>query len=319
MSLAFLGCGKIVKTHSKLLRSIDSALPRFYASRSSDRAAAFSKEFGGAGSFGSYEEAIASEKITTCFICTPPDSHLDLAIRSFEAGKNVIVEKPPFFTVADFDRAAKAASAAGRKLLVAENYFYKPLALTLRSLLADNVIGRPLFIHINATKKQKTDNWRDDPELAGGGALFEGGIHWINFLANLGFGVDSIRGFRPGGPNGLDRSALAVLKYDNGAVATLSYSWEVPTIFQGLRISRIFGTEGSITFETNGIFVLVAGTKKRVILPGLSDISGYRAMLKDFATSLASGRDPAFTTDLARRDMVLLERAYATMNDPTDR
>ena len=87
-----------------------------------------------------------------------------------------------------------------------------------------------------------------------------------------------------------------------------------PTIFQGLRISRIFGTEGSITFETNGLFVIVSGTKKRVILPRLSDISGYRAMLEDFVDSLNSGRDAQFTTELARHDMVLLEQAYHTMN-----
>ncbi|MFV1980539.1 MAG: hypothetical protein ACC655_05235, partial [Rhodothermia bacterium] len=90
--------------------------------------------------------------------------------------------------------------------------------------------------------------------------------------------------------------------------------WEVPTIFQGLRISRVFGTRGSITFETNGLFVIVRGTKKRVILPGLSDISGYRAMLEDFVVSLNSDRDPKFSTELARNDMVLLDQAYQTMN-----
>ena len=91
----------------------------------------------------------------------------------------------------------------------------------------------------------------------------------------------------------------------------------MPTIFQGLRISRIFGTEGSITFETNGLFVIVSGRKKRVIVPGLSDISGYRAMLKDFVDSLASGREAQFSTEHARRDMELLEQAYQTMpHDP---
>ena len=94
----------------------------------------------------------------------------------------------------------------------------------------------------------------------------------------------------------------------------MSYSWEVPTIFQGLRISRIFGTMGSITFETNGLFVIVRGTKTRVILPGLSDISGYRAMLEDFVDSLNSGRDPKFSTELARQDVLLLDEAYKTMN-----
>ncbi len=139
----------------------------------------------------------------------------------------------------------------------------------------------------------------------------------MNFLANLGLEVESVTGHRPGEPSSLDRSALVVFQFSNHAVATLSYSWEVPTIFRGLRISRIFGTKGSITFETNGLFVIVRGTKKRVILPGLSDISGYRAMLQDFVHSLNTKQDPKFSTGLARRDMVLLDQAYQTMNHPS--
>jgi predicted dehydrogenase len=314
-SIAFLGCGNITRSHSKRLRSIDSGISRYYASRSAEKSAAFSRELKGAGSFGSYGEAIESDEIDTTFICTPPDSHLDLALRSLEAGKHIIVEKPPFFSLEDFDRVADMAAKAGRRFMVAENYFYKPLALTLRKLLAEEVVGTPLMIHINALKRQRTSGWRDDPERSGRGALFEGGIHWINFLANLGPTVDSITAFRPGEQTGLDRSAFVTIQYENQSVGTLSYSWEVPTIFQGLRISRIFGTAGSITFETNGLFVIVSGKRKRVILPGLSDISGYGAMLRDFVQGLTTNREPSFTTELARQDMLLLERAYASMND----
>lgn len=313
MNIVFLGCGQIARSHSKRLKSIAPRLPRFYASRSTQRAEAFSRDLGGAGSFGSYGSAIADPGIDVSFICTPPDSHLELALRSLESGKHVIVEKPPFLSVADFDRAAGAASSNGRRLLIAENYFYKPLAGVLRTLLAEEVVGRPLLIHINATKKQQTNDWRDDPSLAGGGALFEGGIHWINFLANLGFDIASLESHRLGSAGGLERSSLTVIGYTNGSAATLSYSWEVPSLFKGLRISRVFGTEGSITFETNGLFVIAAGRKKRVILPGLSDISGYRSMLKDFIAGLTSDREPRFSTKKARRDLVLLEQAYASM------
>lgn len=317
LSIAFLGCGKIARSHSKLLRSIDKSLMRFYASRDLDRAESFRKELDGVFAFGSYEEALASPDVDVAFICTPPDSHLPLALAALEAGKHVIVEKPPFFSLADFDRVVDLARERGKRLLVAENYYYKPLAVTLRKLLAEGVVGDPLYIHINALKKQATDNWRDDPEVSGRGALFEGGIHWINFLANLGPAVDSIRGFRPGRTAGLDRSSFVVIRYKNNLIGTLSYSWEVPTVFQGLRISRIFGTAGSITFETNGLFVIVRGTRKRVILPGLSDISGYRAMLEDFVESLRSNVEPEFTTKAARVDLALVEQAYETMDHPS--
>ena len=59
-----------------------------------------------------------------------------------------------------------------RRVLVAENYYYKPLARTLRRLLADGAIGDPLFLHVNALKRQVASGWRTDPALSGGGALF---------------------------------------------------------------------------------------------------------------------------------------------------
>lgn len=313
-SIAFLGCGAIARKHSKTLRKVAPSAKRYYASRERAKAERYARELGG-GSFVSYKEAIESPDVDAVFICTPPDLHLPLAVTSFGAGKQVIVEKPPFLTLDDMDAALEAAQKAGRHLFVAENYFYKPLAGVLRNLLADDVVGKPLLVQINALKKQVIADWRDDPDVVGRGALYEGGIHWINFLANLGPDVVDIRATRTDNGRGLDRSSLVVVKYAGGMAGTLAYSWEVPSLFKGLRISRIFGTEGSITFETNGLFVVVHGRRNRVILPGLSDISGFKAMLTDFVRCLEAGQEPRFTAQAARRDMRLVEEAYRSMQN----
>ena len=143
--------------------------------------------------------------------------------------------------------------------------------------------------------------------LAGGGALFEGGIHWINFMANLGFTIEQIKGFRPGSRPEIERSHLVSIKYKEGPVGVLAYSWEIPSLFKGLRISRIYGKKGSITFESNGLFILVKGRVKRFIIPGLSDISGYKTMFKDFIQAITNNGKPQFTLELAKRDLQYLE------------
>lgn len=314
-SIAFLGCGAISRKHSKTLRKVAPQTQRYYASRSAEKASRFNLELAGSGSFGSYKAAIDSPDVEAVFICTPPDLHLPLAVTAFESGKHVIVEKPPFLTLADMDIALAASRKAERQLLVAENYFYRPLAKTIRKLLAEEVVGSPLLVHINALKKQDTSDWRDDPDIVGRGALYEGGIHWINFLANLGPKIENVTARRAGRGTGLDRTSLVVLDYADGMVGTLSYSWEVPSLFKGLRISRIFGTEGSISFETNGLFVVVHGRRNRVILPGFSDISGFKAMLADFVGALETGREPQFTAEAARRDMRIIELAYQSMQN----
>jgi predicted dehydrogenase len=103
---------------------------------------------------------------------------------------------------------------------------------------------------------------------------------------------------------------VVILEYEGGAVGTLLHSWEIPSPLRGLRVSRIYGTAGSVAFESNGLFVAVYGRRKRLLVPGLRDISGHRAMFADFLTALSTGREPLMTLARARRDMELLEAAH---------
>lgn len=312
--LAFLGCGGVTRMHSRTLRKFGE-IRRFYASRDRAKAEAFSQELGGAGAFGSYEAALADPRIDAVLVATPPSSHLELTLAALAAGKHVIVEKPPFMRAADFDAVAAARDAAGRRVMVAENYFYKPLAEALRKHIAAGDIGEVKVLSVNAMKRQATSGWRDDTGMAGGGALFEGGIHYVNFMANLGLPVLDATGFRPGrADGGPERSTLAVFRYAQGAVGTLYYSWEIGSPLNGVRLSSIYGSEGAITFESNGLFLAVRGRRKRVSLLKPTDLVGYRGMFRDFADAIRRNAEPRFSLDLARRDLELVEQIYRTMD-----
>lgn len=316
INLAFLGCGGVTRTHSRTLRKF-ADVRRFYASRDRAKAEAFNRDLGGAGAFGSYEDALADPRIDVVLVATPPSSHLELTLAALAAGKHAIVEKPPFMRAADFDAVEKARDAAGRRVMVAENYFYKPLADALRMHIAAGDVGEVKVITVNAMKRQATSGWRDDTGMAGGGALFEGGIHYVNFMANLGLPVLDAHGFRPGRADGRpERSTLAVFRYAQGAVGTLYYSWEIGSPLNGVRLSSIYGSEGAITFESNGLFLGVRGLRKRVSLLKPTDLVGYRGMFRDFVDAIRRNAEPRFRLELARRDLELVEQIYRTMDAP---
>lgn len=309
-NLVFLGCGAAATAHSRTLARMRAPVRRFYASRCAGRAAAFERRWEGAGSYGTYEAALADGRTDVAFVATPPASHLQLTLAALGEGKDVIVEKPAFLQVADFDTVAAAARTAGRRVLVAENYAYKPLARALQHLLRAGEIGDLRFVQVNAVKEQDpAGGWRADEQAAGGGALFEGGIHWVDLLAHLGPRVCSARGFRAGDPERPERSTVVVLDYAGGAVGTLLHSWEIRSPLGGLRLSRMYGTAGSIAFESNGLFVAACGRRKRVLLPGLRDLAGYAAMWGDFLEVLATGREPLMTLGRARWDTELVRAA----------
>lgn len=310
LTLALLGCGEAARMHARTLDRVAPDVRRVFASRDGRRAAAFADELGGLRSHGSYRQALEDPEVDAALVLTPPHLHLQLTVAALESGLDVIVEKPAFPHSADFGTVRETMEATGRRVLVAENYHYKPLRETLADLLREGAVGRPLLLHVDAVKKQETGGWRDDPEVAGGGALMEGGIHWVSFMADLGMEVEAVEGHRPAPGGDAERSMLVVLRYRRGAVGTLSYSWEVPSPLRGLRLSRIYGREGALTFESNGLFVFQRGRALGLHFPGLRDISGYRAMFRDLVGALRTGREPRMTLEKAERDVRLVEEAY---------
>ena len=315
--LVFLGAGNIARRHARLLAGRRDEVRCYFASRDAARAALFQRELGGVGAFGSYEAALADPAIDVAMVTTPTSQHLDLALKALAAGKHVIVEKPPFMKSSDFDAIEAAQAEHGGRVFVAENYYYRPLARTLRKLISEGAVGEVRYLIVKALKEQATGGWRDDEAVAGGGALFEGGIHWVNFMAGIGLHAQEARGFRPGkSRKGPERSMLTVFRYAEGAVGTLFHSWDTPSALKGLRLSRIYGSEGSIAFESNGLVVMVFGRRRRLIFPGLRDISGFGAMFADILACLRSGRAAQLTLARARRDLELVEAAYATALPP---
>jgi UDP-N-acetylglucosamine 3-dehydrogenase len=308
----FLGCGGIAAQHARRLARLDGV--RFsFASRDEIRAAGFRTRLGGARAYGSYAAALASAEPDTAVITTPTAQHLPLTLAALAAGKDVIVEKPAFLRSTDVDAVEAAVLATGRRVLVAENYAYKPLAGVLRRIIEAGEIGEVRYLTVNALKSRRPGGWRDDAALAGGGALLEGGIHWISLMAGLGLTVESVQGYRPGGLEGIERSMLLVVQYEQGAIGTLHHAWDTPSLLRGLRISRVYGSRGSIAFESNGLFVLLHAKHSRVIIPGWRDIAGYHAMFTDFIACLREGREPRMTLAQARRDLELVEAAYRSL------
>jgi predicted dehydrogenase len=111
---------------------------------------------------------------------------------------------------------------------------------------------------------------------------------------------------------------MVAFRYDNGAVGALYYSREVPSLLKGLRLSKLFGREGIITFESNGAFVVTRGNgMPRILFPGFRDIRGYQAMYKDFVRAIREGKQPEMSLERAAEDHRLMEQIYRT-HGPTD-
>ena len=324
LRIAFLGCGFITRVHSRNLRRFTSEIVCGYASRDKAKAAEFCGEFRGTGSYADYSDAINDPNVDAVVIAVPPKFHLNLTLQALAAGKHVLVEKPAFPTTADYQVVREARDKAKRVVLVGENDHYKPLAIKLRQLVADGVIGDMVFGHFSSIVRRlkASDDWRNDESMAGGDAFFEEGIHWLHLAASLGPTITSIRGYRPApsseGPDKRVKSMLVSFTYDNGAVGSLYYSREIPSMLKGLRLSKLMGRKGVITFESNGAVMLVrGGGLPKIVFPGFRDMRGYQAMYRDFRDAIETGRAPQMSLERAIEDQALMDQIYSSLTpDP---
>jgi len=317
LRLAFLGCGFITRVHSRHLRSFRHQIVPGFASRDPARADRFRRQYGGSTSYSDYRAAIDDPQVDAVVVAVPPRFHLDLTLCALGAGKHVLVEKPAFLRLEDYEAVREARDRAGRIVLVGENDHYKPLAVCLRRVLAEGAIGEMIFGHFTslANRPKSADDWRNDAAMAGGDAFFEEGIHWLHLAGSLGPRITTIRGYRPSlpseGPDRRPKSMMVAFEYDNQAVGSLYYSREVPSLLRGLRVSKLFGRRGVITFESNGLFVLVRGRGlPRLLMPGFRDIRGYQAMYRDFLRAIREGRSPEMSLERAMDDHKLMDQIY---------
>jgi predicted dehydrogenase len=327
LRLAFLGCGFITGVHSRNLKGLRRSIACSYASRDAARAAEFCRVHQGLGSFDSYERAIEDPAVDAVVVAVPPKFHLPLTLRALAAGKHVVVEKPAFLTMNEYVAVREARDRAARVVLVGENDHYKPLAVTLRKLLAEDAIGEMVFAHFTtlARRLKTAEDWRNDESMAGGDAFFEEGIHWLHMAGSLGPRIlpESVRGYRPPasdeGPDRRAKSMMVAFQYDNGAAGSLYYSREVPSLLKGLRVSKLLGRKGIISFESNGAFLLARGPGlPRLIFPGFRDIRGYQAMYRDFYRAVREGTQPEMSLERAIEDHRLMDRVYATITTRTE-
>jgi len=138
-------------------------------------------QFGIDRAYGSYEDLLADPDVDAIYIPLPNHLHLPWSLRTIEAGKHVLCEKPIGLTAADAERLADAASRNPRlKVMEAFMYRFHPQWRRARALVAEGAIGE---VHAVQTW---FSYFNDDPlnvrnmKDAGGGALMDIGCYGVS-------------------------------------------------------------------------------------------------------------------------------------------
>lgn len=135
-----------------------------------------------------WKALVIRDDIDLVDICTPGDTHAEIAIAALEAGKHVLCEKPLANSVAEaaaMAEAAEAARANGQLAMVGFTYRRVPAIQLARQLVADGRIGTVRHVRAQYLQDWIADadaplSWRLDKQKAGSGALGDIGAHIVD-------------------------------------------------------------------------------------------------------------------------------------------
>jgi predicted dehydrogenase len=282
---AFMGAA-----HSQAWRTVArvfdlGVVPRMVAvcGRSRDQVAAAADRLGWEGYETDWRRLIERDDIDLVDVCTPGDSHAEIAIAALDAGKHVLCEKPLANTLAEAEAMAEAAERArarGVRAMVGFNYRRVPAVAFARELIAKGRLGT--IRHVRAVYLQ---DWIIDPEFplvwrlqadqAGSGALGDLGAHIVDMAQYLlGAGITGVSaltetfikerplvgeagglGATPAGGRGqvtVDDAALFLARFENGTVGTFEATRFATGRKNGLRI-EVNGDQGSLVFDLEAL------------------------------------------------------------------
>ena len=315
VSIALVGCGNIARAH---WRGIRYHAPRVRVTAvvdaNAENASAMAERTG-APAFSSLTEALAEGEFDAVDLMLPHDLHEEAALRSFEAGKHVCLEKPMAHNLASANRILAAAAAhPGQVFMIAEQAQYWPDVAKARELIDDGVVGevvtaRACFYDPQQIDRQAPRPWRFELARSGGGIAIDGGAHWIRPLRMMLGEIDAVvaaTGSHIADMEG-ESWAHALLRFESGVTASfdalLSAGPVAPT-----EDFRITGTRGELVIEhgREGRLLLfdAAHPDGRTIMqtfPGKAD--SYGAELHDFSLAVLDGKPLAASPEFSLGEM----------------
>ena len=195
LRIAMIGTAFMGRAHSQAWRTA----PRFFdlpvepemsvlVGRDAAATAAAARRLGWAHSSVDWRAVIERDDIDVIDICTPGDSHAEIAIAALGAGKHVLCEKPLANSVGEAERmtaAAEAAAAHGIVAMCGFSYRRTPALALARRFVEEGRIGSIRHVRAQYLQDWLSDpsspmTWRLDRERAGTGALGDIGAHSID-------------------------------------------------------------------------------------------------------------------------------------------
>lgn len=307
--IGLIGAGRIGTSHADIIaKRVPQAQLVAVADPRPGVAAALAEPLGARG-VTSPEEIFAAEDIDAVVIAASSTAHAELIVAAAEAGKHVFSEKPAGMSLDEIDLGREATAKAGVAFQVGFNRRFAPDFRAARDAIVAGKVG----------SVQLMRSLTRDP---GTGPASPGDVPpWTIFTQTLIHDFDTLNWLNPGAravdvlatadalvrpdfkDNGLLDTAIVVIRYDNGAIATAEASFAA---IYGYDVrAEVFGSGGMVTAgdgSPTSMRLFDGAGRSAQFAQGDTElmIDAYTGEFAEFADAVQQGRPPSVTGDDAR-------------------
>src|SRR5688572_283818 len=292
--IGILGGGNISETHARAAREVNGLEIAAVYGRSQDKVARLAQLYGGT-IYGDLQSFLSHKPMDFVAIGSPSGLHAEHGVAVARCGLHVLVEKPMDITTERADALIAECEKAGVKLGV---FFQDRVAVDicrLKDLLDAGRLGKPILASASVKWYRPPEyygnsSWRGSWALDGGGALMNQGVHTVDLLLWLLGDVRRVYARTLAALHAIEveDTAVAVLEFANGAVATLEATTAAWPGYD--RQVSITGTLGTVVIEQARV------VKWDVREPALEGAAGGAAVIAPGAPAGAAPAGAAAST-----------------------
>lgn len=273
-----IGAGQIASSAGDAVQKHPHATLAAAQDLNPERLKALAEKYKIPATYSTAKELFADKNVDAVYIATPNKFHVPLAIEALEAGKHVILEKPFAMNAKEAAQAIATAKKAGRVLALGMNQRFTADSQKIKTLVNQGLFGE--IYHAKAYWSRRTGipklgTWFGNMELAGGGSLYDIGVHMLDLCLYTINNFEPVsvvgatytkfgnRGLGEGGWGMSERSdikfdvddfASAFIRFANGATVTLDTTWACHRAEGNRDNVEIFGTEAGASLRPARLF-----------------------------------------------------------------
>src|SRR5215472_18102407 len=246
LNVAMIGYQFMGRAHSNAWRQVDrffdtpfEPVMKVVCGRSEEAVKQAAAKLGWQEHATPWEQVVTRKDIDVVDICTPGDSHLPIALAAAEKKKVVFCEKPLANSVAEAEQMLAAVERNGVIHMLCHNYRRVPAVTLARQLIDAGILGelyhyRGAYLQDWLVSPSFPRIWRLEKAKAGSGALGDIASHSVDLSRYLVGEIAEVSGMLktfiaerplPGGggkgPVDVDDAALALVRFDHGAIGTI--------------------------------------------------------------------------------------------------